>query len=161
MKSRFVACFVVLAFLGLTSAARNLEQAGKKEGGERANVEKEIMDMEQKLRDANLKNDVSYIEQALAEDFVGVGSEGNVYGKAGGIRVRKSGKLKFESIEQSGQKVRVYGNTAIVTGTSNVNLSFMARHHPGTYRYTRVYVRMGESWKVVNFQVTKVQPPES
>lgn len=161
MKSRIVACAVVLTFLGLKAAAQESTEAGTKQGASRAGVNQQITEMERKLRDAALKNDVSFFEEAMADDYVGIGSVGKIYGKAGNIRARKSRDLKFESIDYSDQKIRVYGNTAIVTGTVNVKGSFKAHDFSGTYVYTRVYVRKGRSWKVVNFQVTKVLPPQS
>jgi len=131
MKNRMIVAAVVLAFLALKAVAQG--EAGIEEAGERTGVVQKIMEMEQRLRDANLKNDASFFEQALAEDYIGIGSRGNIYGKAGAIRVRKSGYLRFYSIEGSDQKVRVYGNTAIVTGTADVGGSFKEHHFGATY----------------------------
>ena len=158
LKKRIIACAVVLIFLGLKAAAQESGEAGIEEAGERTGVVQKITEMEQRVRDANLRNDASFFEQALADSYVAIGSRGNIYGKAAAIRVRESGYLKFHSIESSDQKVRVYGNTAIVTGTVDVGGSFKERHFGATYVYTRVYVKEGQDWRIVNFQVTKVVP---
>ncbi len=158
MKNRIIVCAVVLTFLGVKAVAQESGEAEIREAGERTSIVQKIMEMEQRLRDANLRNDASFFEQALADDYVGIGSRGNIYGKAGAIKVRQSGYLKFDSIERSDQRVRVYGNTAIITGTVDVGGSFKEHHFGATYVYTRVYVKEGQDWRVVNFQVTKVLP---
>jgi hypothetical protein len=159
MRSRIVAWAVVLSFLGLKAAAQESGKPTTGEVGRRASVIQEITERERELRDARLKNDVSFFEEAIADDYVGIGSRGNIYGKAQSLRTQRSGYLKFESIDYSGQKIRVYGNTAIVTGTTHVKGAFQARHFGGDYVYTRVYVRKGKSWKIVNFQATRVLAP--
>jgi hypothetical protein len=159
VRTRIAAWALVLTFLGLKAAAQESGKPATSEGGRPTSVVQKIMEMERKLRDANLNNDVSFLEQGIADDFVGINSRGNVYSKAENLRTRRSGYLEFESIEYSGQKIRAYGNTAVVTGTTHVKGSFAAHHFGGAYTYTRVYVKKGKSWEIVNFQVTKVLPP--
>jgi len=159
MKTRIVAVAVVLSLLGFKAAAQESGKPATREEGRQASVIQKIMEMEQKFRDANLKNDVSFFEQAFADDYMGINSSGKVNSKAESLRIRGSGHLAFEAIDYSDQKLRAYGNTAIVTGTTHVKGRFEAHTFGGAYIYTRVYVRKGKSWRIVNFQVTKVVPP--
>ena len=58
------------------------------------------------------------------------------------------------------RKVRVYGNTAIVTREDDVKGHMSSNEISGTYRDTVVYVKgKNGQWQDVNFQSTKVQTP--
>jgi ketosteroid isomerase-like protein len=102
---------------------------------------------------------VSFLEQNLADDYMGVGGLGTVTDKSKAIQDRKDGSAKLESIELLGdQKVRVHGNTALASGTSEVKGTYKGQDISGKYRYTRVYLKEGGKWKIVNWQATRVPP---
>lgn len=158
MKNNAFACAVLLSLLGFCSGTQESKAPGTNERTNQGGVNHQIIELEGELRNANLNSDVSFFEQVMAEDFVGISSRGYVYNKAGNIRACRSGRLRFESIVYSNQSVRVYGDTAIVNGNVNIKGSFGAHPLDGTYAYTRVYVRVRGSWKIVNFQATIVRP---
>jgi ketosteroid isomerase-like protein len=68
----------------------------------------------------------------------------------------KSGELKFESMDLKESKVRVYGDTAIVTGQSRVKGSFKGQDISGTYSFTDVFVKSKGQWRAVSSQITRV-----
>ena len=75
------------------------------------------------------------------------------------IEARKSGDIKYSSIEPSDAKVRVLGNAAMYTATVNVKGTFKGNDIGGTYRLGQMWVKEGGSWKLANSQSTKVQGP--
>ena len=54
-------------------------------------------------------------------------------------------------------KVRVYGDTAVVTGQSTVKGMFKTQDISGKYRWTDVFVKRDGKWQIVNAQLTPVQ----
>jgi hypothetical protein len=55
-------------------------------------------------------------------------------------------------------KVRIYGDTAIVTGRSDAKGVVGGRELKGPVMFTRVYVKKGGKWQSVAFQQTPVVP---
>jgi len=159
MKSSTLACAVILTLLGPRVTAQEPKGPETKQARALPRITEQILDMEQRLRAANLRRDVSFFQQTLSNDYVAIGSRGNTLGKVETIKNLESGDLKFDSIEYSHQKVRVYGNTAIVTGTLTTAGHLRDRNFMGTYVYTRVYVRTGRSWKIVSFHATRPPSP--
>lgn len=159
MKRRIIVCAMISGFIAPLIAGQQTEKAEGKRRSKAACITQQIMEIERERREAALRNDVPYLEHIMGDDFVGIGSWGNVYDKATHIKARESGSLKLKSIDPLDLKVRVYGITAIVTGTVNVEGSWKTRHFGGTFRFTRVYVRKRGSWKIVSSQLTKVRPP--
>jgi len=161
MKSTTLACAVMVTLLGPRVTAQEPNGPESKQAGSRPSVTQQILAMEQRLRLANLKRDVTFFQLTLSSDYVAIGSRGNTLGKVETIKNLESGDLKFDSIEYSHQKVRVYGNVAIVTGTLSTAGHLRERNFSGIYMYTRVYVRMGRGWKIVSFQATRPPSPGS
>ena len=55
------------------------------------------------------------------------------------------------------QRVRVYGDTAILNGTANVRMTATGQPHNGRMRATIVWVKRSHRWVRVSFQATRVQ----
>ena len=68
----------------------------------------------------------------------------------------KTGQTKLTSDEVSDMKVRVYGNTAVVTGTADGAGTMAGKDTKGQIMFTRVWVKKGGSWQPVAFQQTLV-----
>jgi ketosteroid isomerase-like protein len=71
----------------------------------------------------------------------------------------KSGAFKYEAREVSDLNVRVYGDTAVVTGRAVQKGAENAKDYSGANRFTRVYVKQGGRWLTVALQVTLVERP--
>ena len=71
----------------------------------------------------------------------------------------KTGRTKITSNEVSDMKVRVYGNTAVITGKADVAGTMAGKDTKGQIMFTRVYVKKGGSWQSVAFQQTLVPTP--
>ena len=55
--------------------------------------------------------------------------------------------------------VRVYGNTAVITGKADVKGTLAGNDATGQYMFTRVYVKKGGQWQSVAFQQTRISNP--
>ena len=112
--------------------------------------------LDQKRFEAMTKNDLDTLGTLLADDLTYHHSNGAADAKAAYIETLRSGKTRYHTIEPSDVKVRVYGNTAIVTGLAK--LSFTADGKPvnTTLRYTDVWVQKGKAWQMVSWQSTRL-----
>ena len=107
-------------------------------------------------REALLNNNLPAIDRLLADDYLGIGANGTLETKADVLAMHRSGDLKFAQLNLSDLKIRVYGDTAVVTSKADVTGTRDGRDISGRYRYTRVYSNRGGQWKIVSFEASRV-----
>ena len=118
---------------------------------------REVVDMERQAREATLHRDADFSQRTLAEDYVAITPLGQVTTKQDSVSARKSGQLRYETVDVSDMVVRVYGDTAIVTARADVKGHQLGEDFSGPYRYTRVWVRRNGRWQAVSYQATVTQ----
>jgi len=133
------------------------DKATKAKGKKSGSVAEQIEKLSDEGREAALKGDVSFLETNTTDDYVAIGGMGNVLAKSDAIQMRKSGDVKYSAIDVSDKKVRVYGNTAVLTGTADIKGTVKDKDISGKYRIGQVWVKQGGKWKVAHMQSTKVQ----
>ena len=126
------------------------------DSGDQATV-REIVDLERQAKDASLHRDADFPQRTLAEDYVAITPLGQVTTKQDTIAARKSGQLRYQTIDVSDMVVRVYGDTAVVTARADVKGHQLGEDFSGPYRYTRVWVRRNGRWLTVSYQATVTQ----
>jgi ketosteroid isomerase-like protein len=119
--------------------------------------ENHLLKLDSEWNEAYPRRDVSALDHIIADDWVCIDGAGLVISKRQLLdRVESSAAFldpyKFDEIT-----LRMFGDTAIVTG----RLSGTRRDNDGTFyleqRYTRVYVKRRERWQSVATQVTVVR----
>jgi ketosteroid isomerase-like protein len=115
---------------------------------------REILDLERQSKDAAVQRDPQFSQRTLAEDYMAITPLGQVITKGDTIAARRSGQLRYESIEINDVVVRLYGNTAIVTARANVKGVDLGEEFNGAYRFTRVWVRRNGRWLAASYQAT-------
>ena len=118
---------------------------------------REVMDMERQAREASLHRDPDFSQRTLADDYVAITPLGQVTTKKDTISARKSGQLRYDSIDVTDMVVRIYGDTAVVTARADVKGHQLGEDFSGPYRYTRVWVRRAGHWQAVSYQATVTQ----
>jgi uncharacterized protein (TIGR02246 family) len=149
-----VACAVVLALClirpcGLVSG-QNVNSA--------PSSEQEIRTLEDERNRAILKGDASALERMTADDYTFITLRGELRTKSEIVKGFQSGSFKYESRTISDLNIRVYGDTAVVTGRSTQKGSENGKDYSGDYRFTRVYVMQKGRWVTVALQTTLIQP---
>lgn len=122
------------------------------------NVEQEISALSDAMIQANLKGDTSFYQKYYAEDATIVHGNGKLFTKDQDIADLNSGSLKYDSIDVREKKIHVYGDTAVV----QLLLTFKGLLNgqsfgPINLRRTVVWVNQKGNWKVVAWQVTRVE----
>jgi len=118
---------------------------------------REIIDMERQAKEASLHRDADFSQRTLADDYVAITPLGTVTTKQDTLSARKSGQLRYESIDITDMVVRLYGDTAVVTARADVRGRQLGEDFSGPYRYTRVWVRRNGRWQTVSYQATVTQ----
>lgn len=121
-----------------------------------SSVEQTLMQMERDWAQAGIKKDASAIDKILADDWSGIDYEGTTYTKAESLADLKSGVSTTQSYDFGPMKVRVFGNTAVVTGTDTEKSTYKGKDTSGKYAWMDVYVMLNGRWQAVASETTKI-----
>jgi ketosteroid isomerase-like protein len=121
-------------------------------------VVKQIKKMEEDRNQAVLRGDAAALDRVTSDDYTFITLRGELRTKSEILKGFKSGSFKYESRDLSDLNVRVYGNTAVVTGRATQKGVEDGKDYSGDYRFTRVYIRQRDHWFTVALQVTRVAP---
>jgi ketosteroid isomerase-like protein len=117
----------------------------------------EILRLEHEKDKAHRDGDTSALARIYADDYAAVTANGaNTFKKE--ILEFFPGRSVLESHESRDISVRIFGDTAVVTGL--LKRKFLKEVKPGgedLLRYTNVYVKRGGEWKIVAAQFTRMK----
>lgn len=151
---------VVVAFLVASSGLVFTQGADTKKppagAGAQSGIEATLTKMEQDATAALLKRDIGFAT-IFADDATFVGPDGMVQTKAQLVADVKSGALVIESSEISEMKVRVFGESAVVTYITTDKGKYKDQDISGQYRWTDVFAHRGGTWQIVAAQGTPIQ----
>jgi ketosteroid isomerase-like protein len=146
MKRILPALLVMMAVTALVSRS----QSGK------STIEETLIQMEGEWSQADSQKDAAALDRILAEDWMGIDFEGTLLSKKQAIEGIQSDSGSLTSTVLADMKVRVYGDTAIVTGTDTETGEYHGKDSSGKYRWTDVFVRRDGRWQAVSSQSTKL-----
>jgi hypothetical protein len=136
---------VFCLFLAIQSTA--LAQSGSAQ---------KILDTEQRRFEAMTLKDTSLLDRLLDDRLVYIHSNALTEDKSAHISAISSGYLVYEKMMREQASVRRYGKTALTTGM--VRVKGMLNQNPFELRlaYSAVYRKKRGTWKLVNWQSTRV-----
>ncbi len=149
-------CFTLLALPAFAAKHAAVHPRPSFDSADQQTI-REIVDMERLAKEASLHRDVEFSERTLADDYVAITPLGQVATKQDSVSARKSGQLRYDTINVSDMVVRIYGDTAVVTARADVKGHQLGEDFSGPYRYTRVWVRRSGHWQTVSYQATVTQ----
>ncbi len=120
------------------------------------NVEQTILQMEREWNATTVKKDIAGLRRIIADDFVGAESSGRVVDKTQFINdISGSDDVQSETAEDL--KVRVFGDTAIVTGRLLIKGRKKEADYDLKLLFTDVWVKQNGQWQVANHQATQIK----
>lgn len=119
-------------------------------------VEQTLRMMTGDLIQAYPRQEAAVLDRILADDLTVINPDGSSGDKAREIGGLRSGKLKLESVTNDDMKVRVFGETAVVTGRATIRGQIDGREIRDQNRYMSVFVKRRGRWQVVALHVTRV-----
>src|ERR1035441_9238849 len=151
MKQTMVAC--VLAVCSLSAFGQAKSEAPKTS----ASVEQVLMQMERDWTKAGLNKDAAALGRIIADDWSSIDFQGKIETKAQALADLKSGSSTLQSVELGEMKVRVFGNTAVVTGSDTEKSTYKGKDSSGKYVWTDIFVNRNGHWQAVSSESTKVE----
>lgn len=121
-------------------------------------LDPEIVDLERRLRRAQLEADVKALDDLISEDLLFAGPDGALATKAQDLQAHASRGVRFVSHEPEELRVRRVGEAcAIVSLRARLTVEVGGAPVSGVYRYTRVWAREGVGgWRVAGGHVSAV-----
>ena len=110
---------------------------------------KELTRLEQVWNEAHLRGDAQELEKILADDLFVTLPDMPVMNKQESVAMWKAGKMKFDIYRTSDVRIKVYDNSAVVTGQLVRIRDAKSTKFEDDWRFTKVYVRSGGKWQVV------------
>lgn len=108
-----------------------------------------VLALEKKWTESYKHRDVSLLSSLLAEDFVITVEDGSTYGKVGYISHSADSSVHVEVAELSELKVRMHGDTAVVTGAYHETGESKGKRYEYRDRLTDVWMKRDGKWQVI------------
>src|SRR5437763_10526050 len=121
-----------------------------------AKVEQEIRRLEREWFDSYVRGDRAAFDRIVADDALMTYGNGKVGNKSEAIAEIKAPADASYSLTSDDVQVRLYADTAIVTGRVTEKGTFNGRSLNSQSRYTDVWVRRNGRWQVVAAQSTRL-----
>ena len=132
---------VILSFLiGLT-----IPLAAQEKADSAATIRK----LEEKWTESYKNRQIDILSSLLAEKFVITVEDGNTYSKSGYISHSADASVKVDVAEISDLKVRMHGDTAVVTGAYHEKGKSNGKPYEYHDRLTDVWMKVGNKWQVI------------
>lgn len=119
----------------------------------------EVVGLETAWNEAHKTGDAASLERLWADDLEVAVPRMPVMSKAEALAFVRSGRMHFQRYETSDLRVRLYGNTAVVTGRLQRTRTISGKQMDDDWRFTKVYVRQGGLWRVVAFHASEAAQP--
>jgi len=120
-----------------------------------ADAAAEIRALELAHNDAIARGDVATVARMTADDFTFITQRGFLIDREHMLSGLAHGAFAYEYRQLYDLKIRVYGDSAVVTGLSlHTEQLKNGKESSDANRYTRVYVRQNGRWLAVAWQTT-------
>jgi ketosteroid isomerase-like protein len=120
--------------------------------------EKAVAVLDTEYQTAVKDNDVATMDRILVDDFVLVTGLGKTYTKADLLEEARSKRVTYERQEDTNQKVRVWGDTAVVTALLWAKGTEDGKPFDYKLWFSDTYVRTPNGWRYVFAQASTRLP---
>jgi len=144
-----------IAVLALLLLAVN-HAVAKPDAPDRLAAEEEVKQLERDRQDAFIRGDIEALDRATAADYTTINGTGRLSTKPQMMQNLRQAKTKVLSVKLDDLKVRIYGDTAVLTGDyRDVNIREGVQHETHAL-FMRIFVRNHGHWEAVAYQQTPV-----
>ena len=129
--------------------------------GNLQNEQQAVWQTEQDRIRATSQADIPALDRLLADDYFFFNSRGRLVTKAEFLAALQAGVVQYESQDLDEVLIRVYGDTAIVTGRLREQGAFQGQTFDERFRITRVYIKQAvHGWRSVAYHSTRLPEPD-
>jgi hypothetical protein len=151
---KLIITFIMLLFVGLSLA---VGQTADKTSSRNSRTEQELLKANQAYDEALVRGDAVALDRIYADEFVYTTFDGTVRDKTQQLSFTESGDLRLESGKSDDVKIRIYENTAVMTGRFTAKGQFRGKNIDIRERYTAVWVRQDGRWLLVAEQGNEIK----
>ena len=119
-------------------------------------MEEELLKTEKEFARAIVKNDPEDIRRFVADDWIIIDPNGEIVDRTRFFEVIRSNALTHEMMESENLRVRIYGDSAVVTAVTRSKGTFMGQDFSTQERATDVFVKRGGRWQCVLTHLTRM-----
>ncbi|HEY1139438.1 MAG TPA: nuclear transport factor 2 family protein [Lysobacter sp.] len=109
----------------------------------------DLLALDATWNELRMKPDVEGLERILADDWMLTHSDGRVQYKADYLDELRTSTRRNQGIGNEDVRLRRYGGTMVVTGTSVQSGISNGVPWSGRFRFTRVWVQRDGTWKMI------------
>lgn len=120
-------------------------------------IELEVLQVEEEWLKAHLEVDIQALDGLMHEDYQQIKPNGEVWGKREALASFQGGERYWDEAESDQIEVRIYGQTAIVTGRWKARGVNHGEIFDYAARYVSVWVKASGKWMMVSDQSTEIQ----
>jgi len=117
--------------------------------------EEELLKLEKEFAKAIVRNDLEGIGRLVTDDWIIIDPNGEIVDRARFFEVIKSGALTHDLMESEDFRVRVYGDSAVVSAVTRSKGKFMGQEFSTQERATDVFVKRDGRWQCVLTHLTR------
>jgi hypothetical protein len=122
-------------------------------------IKKQVLDVYRRLNEASLRNDFEELDRLMSDDYVSVGTHGEVTGnKHSVLSLMKAGRIKATYHKDGVLRVRVDRNRAVITGEAMSRLELDGHLVNLRYKFSDVFERRNGQWQNVLTRVIRFIP---
>jgi len=118
-------------------------------------AEEELLKLEKEFAEAIVRNDLESIGRLVTDDWIIIDPNGEIVERARFFEVIKSGALTHDLLESEDFRVRVYGDSAVVSAVTRSKGKFMGQEFSTQERATDVFVKRDGRWQCVLTHLTR------
>jgi len=155
---RFTVTLLMMALgAGMLLAQAQTKAADTKKPAASANAASdELKQIENDWADASKTKNAEKLGDILADSWVALEWDGKRMDKAKALSEMKTPGNSLDTMEMGPMTVRIFGNTAVVTGSDTEKSMESGKDTSGKYVWTDVFVKQNGKWRAVASQSTKV-----
>lgn len=122
-----------------------------------ADEEKALRKVEADLCEAFRTSNADVLAKLEDQRYTLTNSRGQVTGRAQDIDEAKKNDPHYEVFSNHDQKIRFYGDAAIINGITTAKGTSQGKSFDADYQYTDTYVKRNGQWTLVASHATKVK----
>ena len=139
-----------IAVLVLAVAVVAVSRAQKDRAGQASDAAiQALINVENSWVDALVKSDLTVLDSIFADTYVDTDEHSHRGSKQDVFSFLKSGDLKLDSIKLSDMQVHIYGDAAVVIGSSEQAGSFLGGPLAARIIFTDTFIKQNGKWRAV------------
>jgi ketosteroid isomerase-like protein len=121
--------------------------------------QKLVLGLENQMNQAILQKDAGTLARIYADGLVYVNGKGEMLNKTQALADYRSGNNTLLHLNHDDIKLRVYGDTIVLTGRSNSTVRYKGETLTIPRRFTNVFLFLDGRWQIISHQVSNVEQP--